>query len=239
MVTLQEIKRYIKEKILLVGNSGTGKTYCCVKIAVELSKLGHNVVYIDPEFGSQREFLRYTDDELANIDLRVVDSWTEFKNAVLEPSKCTLKIVDGLSEVINLHQKYLMDKWFAQGYVDIGDKRVEIKDPDSFRFPWNLYPTLYDEVRHIIYELLYNHSYHFLMTMHPLQGTEAKERLQEDLFRKFDCVIELRRLEGDTPNWEAIIRKNRGKEDHSTVMRTREHDRLLVKRMLNTVGGSG
>jgi len=212
MVRKEEIEKLVKEKILLIGEAGTGKTYNAVRVAGYLSERGQKVTYIDPEFGAERELLRLTDAQLENIDLRVCPEWGQFKEAIRERTDCYIKIVDGLSEAIELFRRYLEAKFTAQGFYVVSDKEFEIKDPDTFLLPWASFPKVYDEMKYILYEML-QHDYQVLATMHPLRASDAKQELEQSIKRKFDTVIEMRRSEGDSVNWYAVVRKNRGRED--------------------------
>ena len=154
MVKKEEIEKLIKEKILLVGEAGSGKTYNAVEIAGYLSEKGQKVMYIDPEFGAERELLKLTDAQLENIELKVCPEWVQFKEVISEDTDCYIKIIDGLSEALELFRRYLESKFIAQGFYLVGDKEFEIKDPDTFMLPWNTYPKVYDETRGVVYRLL-------------------------------------------------------------------------------------
>ena len=213
MVKKEEIEKLTKEKILLIGEAGSGKTYNTVQIAGYLSEKGQKVVYVDPEYGAERELLKLTDAQLENIDLKVCPEWIEFRDAICEEDAgCYIKIIDGLSEAIELFRRYLISKFISQGFYIAGDKEYDIKDIDTFMLPWNSYPKVYDEARNTVYELL-RHSYNILATMHPFKASDTKLELEQSIKRKFDTVIETRRSEGDNIVWYAIVRKNRGRED--------------------------
>jgi len=200
---------------LLYGDAGTGKTYSAVQLAKMLSIEGRRVIFIDPEFGAEKELLKLSDKELQNIELKITPDWVTFRDAVLSDDDCYIKIIDGLSEGLELFKRHLMKKFIAQGFFIIGEKEFPIKDLDTFTLPWGSYPKLYDEVKSIVYIIL-QHKYYILATMHPLKASEGKAELGQDIQRKFDTVLEMRRKEGDTINWYAIIKKNRGREDTTT-----------------------
>ena len=222
---------------MFIGDVGTGKTYQCVQAMKLLAENEKKVMFIDPEFGAEREFLNlgkeWWDTYGDNIILKVTPSWKDFKNACLDKeTKVFLKIIDGFREGMNLYRKFLEDKYKSKGYYIIGDKQFEIKDPDAWKLPWNLYPVVYDAIRDLIYELLKTeYEHHLLATAHHFGETDARERLKEDVFGKFDTVIELKASKtGDTPTWWAIIHKNRGREkpDQSNVLKTGLTEKLLT-----------
>jgi len=161
----------------------------------------------------------------------ITPDWKSFKHAVLEEKECFIKIVDGIKEAMELFKDYLEQKFIAQGYYIVEKNPIEIKDPDTFSLPYVMYPKLYDEVKNLIYELLrMEHNYHILVTSHWFGESDAKERLQEDIFRKFDTVIELKASKEETPTWWAIIHKNRGREKAgvSNVIRGNLTEKLLT-----------
>jgi len=212
VVRKEEIEKLIKEKILLIGEAGSGKTFNAVQIAGYLSEKGQKVMYVDPEYGAERELLKLTDAQLENIELRVCPEWMQFKEVIQEDADCYIKIIDGLSEALELFRRYLESKFVAQGFYVAGDTEFTIKDPDTFMLPWNSYPKVYDEARGVVYKLL-RHDYQILATMHPLKASDTKRELEQSIKRKFDTVIEMRRSEGDTIKWYAVVKKNRGRED--------------------------
>lgn len=217
MVTKKELRGLIKEKVLLVGNAGTGKTYAAVKVASALSESELKVVFIDPEWGSNKELERLTDSQLENIDLKITPRWELYKDAVLSNDSCYLKVVDGISEGVNLYRKFLEERFVTQGFYNIGEKTFEIKDPSTFVLPWNFYARIYDSVRDMIYEML-EHDYHILVTMHYIGDSDAKKSLEQDIYRKVDSVLQMERTSSEgKPAWFSMVRKNRGRDDFGIV----------------------
>ena len=116
----EELNKYIKEKVLFIGNSGVGKTYQCVQTAKFLAENGKKVIFIDPEFGAERElrnlgkewFDKYGD----NLELLVTPDWKSFRQAALDETECFIKIIDGIKEAMELFKDYLEQKFIAQGY---------------------------------------------------------------------------------------------------------------------------
>jgi len=237
MVKREELQKLIKEKILLVGEAGSGKTYTSVKLAEFIASHGYTVIYIDPEYGAERELLNLSDDALDHIELIVAKTWPELKNAIEQNNKCFIKIVDSFSDALEHYKRYLESKFIAQGYYLIGEKEISIKDPDTFKLPWQSYSKLYDAFRDCVFTML-EHDYHILTTMHPLKGTDTKESLQQDIFRKYDTVIETRRAEGDTVKWYGVVKKNRGREDETLFVKINDVANTLIKLFEKRLGGS-
>jgi len=220
MVKREELERKIKEKILLMGETGVGKTYQAVKIAELVASRGEKVVYIDPEYGAERELELLKDEVLDFIDLRVTPTWKEFELAVLQNDNCFLKIVDSLSDGFELAIRWLTDEYIRYGSYVIGDKEIPIKHRDVFVLPFQAYPKVYDGIRALCRKLV-EHPYHLICTMHPLvrttkegetASTDARLRLEEDIFRKFDTIIRLETYvdKDKVRRYDAYLRKHRG-----------------------------
>jgi len=219
LVKREELRKLIKEKILLYGDTDTGKTFASAKLAAFLVENNKKVIFIDPEFGSQRELDLLSDDILEGIDLRVVRTYPEFRDACMEDSDCFLKVIDGLSEGMELHKRFLEDRFIAQGSYTVKDKTFKIEDIETFSLPWQTYAKLYSDLKGVVYKAI-QHKYHFLMTMHPLKTTESRIELTQSIFRKMDTVLELRRDETSEGgvNRYGVIKKNRGVDVSNCVV---------------------
>lgn len=237
MVRREELQQKIKEKILLIGETGVGKTYTAVKVAEFVASHGKQVVFVDPERGAERELELLSDEVLANITLRDVPEWNEFKNAVWADDTCFLKVVDGLSEAFVASRMWLEDRYISQGKYMVGEGEVEIKDREIFTLPWQGYPKVYDAIRKICHELV-KQAPHIIVTMHSFGTTATKERLQDDVFRKFDTIMELRRRNVELPTprlvYDAVLKKHRGRPFEAFVSFSGYVDKLkdlFAKRM--------
>lgn len=220
----------MKEKILLLGETGTGKTYTCVRIAEALAKLGKRTVIIDPEYGSIRELELLPDEVLQNIELRVCPTWPQFQAAVERTdSEFFLKVIDGLSEAFVLSKRYLTDKFIKLGSYIVSDKEFKIKDTDTFTLPWSNYPKVYDNVRDVVWSCM-EQKPHVIMTMHPITGgTDARSDLLTDIYRRFDTIIRLETATGSDGGtyWRSFVLKHRGRGiPHGAVLR--DHISALI-----------
>lgn len=214
MVRREELEQKIKEKILLIGDTAAGKTFTAVKVAEFLARYGKQVVFIDPERGAERELELLGDEVLQNIVLKDTPEWEDFKKAIWSNDNCFLKIVDGLSEAFVGSKVWLEDRYISHGKYMVGESEVEIKDREIFTLPWQGYPKVYDTIRKICHELV-KQSPHILVTMHSFGTTATKEKLEEDVFRKFDTIMELRRKLDTTQTklvYDAVLKKHRGRQ---------------------------
>uniref|UniRef100_A0A6M3XLL3 Putative ATPase domain containing protein n=1 Tax=viral metagenome TaxID=1070528 RepID=A0A6M3XLL3_9ZZZZ len=246
MVSVEELKKMIKEKTLLIGESATGKTFIASEVAIALAGLGKDIIYIDTEYGCQKEFLRLSttgDKVLDKVDLRVKVRFDELFDSILEEGNCFLKIVDGLDELIRMNKEYLEDKFSQAGFYVMGEKTFDVKDKETFVLPWNFYPKVYGNAIDSIYKML-KHDYHILVTMKSLGETDAKKHVEDVIKAKFDTVIEtkkvLRSMEGSggviqTPLWYGTIIKNRGRENETSNVVTKNIHKALIDRFKELV----
>jgi len=136
-----------------------------------------------------------------------------------------LVVIDSMNEIMAIHKKYLEDKFIAQGFYIPKENVVEIKDPDTFSLPFQFYNKIYDEMLSVIYDMLQTNS-HMLCTMHPIGDTDTKKRVQSEIDRKFDTIIELSvTIEENKKVWYGVVVKNRGKD---IVVRIADVDKKLI-----------
>jgi len=236
------VKKMVKNKVLLRGASGTGKTHNALQVSFLFSRSGKKVAYVDPEWGCQKEIasIDVRDEDIANIDLYITTEWKKtlqqvgdgvyiggFVNAMgkIAENSYDLVVIDSMNEIMAIHKKYLEDKFIAQGFYIPKENVVEIKDPDTFSLPFQFYNKIYDEMLSVIYDMLQTNS-HMLCTMHPIGDTDTKKRVQSEIDRKFDTIIELSvTIEENRKVWYGVVVKNRGKD---IVVRIADVDRKLL-----------
>ncbi len=229
----EDLDTDIKEKMLFEGLSGTGKSNISMKIAKIYAMNDKKVIYIDPEAGTDKDkkkiFEDLTNKELENIELikatnietylKYMLGWKEDKsigsqiNIIQHGLNCDLKICDGLTTEIELYKTKLSRKFQSQGYYEIGGKRFDINNKDTWILPYQFYAKLYDQIKEALIEML-DHEYDIIATMHPLKQTEGQQDLQQHIYGKFDSVIRLNKqlLPTGFPRWNGTIVKNRGRE---------------------------
>lgn len=238
MVKRSELQAKIKEKILLIGETGTGKTFTSAKVANFVAGHGKKVVFIDPERGAGKELEMLSDEVLENIEFRDTPEWDPFKKAIFKNDNCFLKVVDGLSEAFVSSKIYLEDRYVAHGKYMTGkaEAEIEITDKEIFTLPFVAYSKVYDFIIKICHELV-KQSPHIIVTMHSFGGSEAKQRLEADVFRKFDIIFELRRTPKTTPPsivYDAVLKKRRGrpfKAFYAMPNYVEQLEKLFAKRM--------
>lgn len=228
-----ELDENIKEKLLLEGLTSSGKTLLAMKIAKIYALNGKKVLYIDVEFGTDREKKRVfgdlTDEELSRIDiihatdidtlLKYMLGWIEDKSVGSQEVKIQhgidydLKVVDDLVSEIDLYKAKLTQRFIRQGRYEIGGKLFTIENKDTFILPFNFYARIYEQITEALVTMLM-HNYDLVSTMHPLKDTESQQSLQEKIYMKFDSVVRLQKvlLPNGFPRWSAVIVKNRGRE---------------------------
>ena len=246
MVKREELEQMIKEKIVLIGDTGKGKTYTAVKISEFVASHGKDVVYIDPEYGSQRELELLSDEVLERINLKVTPGWLETKKAIESNDGCFLKVLDGLSEVFEQMKYWLQNRFILQGYYVAGDTDKEIRHKETFVLPFTAYPKVYDALRQSVRLLCNKQKPHVICTMHLLGETAARLRLSEDIYRKFDTMIRVRRdvaevkdtTTGDAINryvYDALLHKHRGRPI-TAVARMSDHVKAMKKLFAKRMG---
>jgi len=229
----EDFNKNIKEKMLFEGLSGTGKTKLCMTITSIYAMNNKKVLYIDPEKGTDKDaeksFGNLTDKELENIEmiyatnidtyLKYMFGWTEDKsigpqiNIVQHGLNYDLKICDGLGTEIELYKTKLSRRFQEQGYYEIGGKRFDIINKDTWVLPYQFYGKLYDQLKEALVVML-DHKYDIIASIHPLKQTEGQQDLQQHIYQKYDSVIRLNKqlLPNGYPRWNGTIVKNRGRE---------------------------
>ena len=245
MVKVDSVKKMVKNKVLLRGDSGSGKTHCALKVSFLFSENGKRVCYVDPEWGCQKEIVELVnsgeigEEQLENIEIYVTPKWKTDKVIevdegvylggfvnVFDELDGDLVVIDSMSELMAIHKRYLEQKFIAQGYYIPKEKEVEIKDPDTFTLPFQHYTKIYDELVGMVYKLLMRRG-HVLCTVHPIGDSDSRKRVEQNIDRKFDTIIELHTtVEDNKKVWYGIVRKNRGKD---VVARIGNVDEKLVE----------
>jgi len=229
MVDRKQLQSLIKEKVLLIGETASGKTYTAVRVAEHVALHGRMVVFIDPERGAGREMELLSDEALANIEFKDAPEWESFRKAVWSNDNCFLKIVDGLSEAFVASKMWIEDRAISHGKYMVGEHELEIKDKELFSLPWEGSAKVYDFIRKICHELV-KQSPHIMVTMHSFGKTATKERLETDVFRKFDTIMELRRRSVELPTprlqYDAVLKKHRGRPFEAFVSFTGHVEKL-------------
>lgn len=228
---VDSIRKMVKNKVLLRGESGSGKTHCALQVAFLFSRNGKKVTYVDPEWGCQKEIVELmsagviSEADIENIELYVTAKWKtdEVREIdegvyfggfvdVFDRLDGDLIVIDSMSELMAIHKNYLEQKFISQGYYIPRENPVEIKDPDVFTLPFQSYTKIYDELVGMVYKLLMSRG-HIVCTMHPIGDSESRKRVEQNIERKFDTIIDLyTTVEEGKKKWYGIVKKNRGKD---------------------------
>jgi len=229
----EDLNKNIKEKMLFEGPSGVGKTNLSLNITKIYAMNNKRVLFIDPEHGTDRDipkiFDNLEDRQLENIELvhatnvdtyiKYMYGWTEDKSIGTQINKLQcglnydLKVCDGLGTEIELYKAKLSQKFQSQGYYEIGGKRFDIPNKETWVLPYQFYGKLYDQIKEALVVML-DHKYDIITTLHPLKQTESQQDLQQSFYQKFDSVVRLNKslTPLGMPMWNGTIVKNRGRE---------------------------
>lgn len=214
----EDLKKNIKDKLLLEGLVSSGKTYIATRVTKLYAIAGKRVQYIDTEFGGDKEREKtwdgLTDDELDRIDLiSAPDMDTMLNHMISIEGQYDLKVVDNLSDEIDLYKTKLTRKFIKQGSYEIGGKIFYITDPDIFTLNFSSYAKIYDQLTEALIIML-QQPYDIIAAIHPLKTTDTQQALQERIYQKFDTVYRLEKDVGTGfPVWKGTVVKNRGREN--------------------------
>ena len=234
-MNIEELKKQRKFKILLVGDTGSGKTYTAVKLAVALAKVGKKVKYIDTEFGATEEFILEmdgVDGKVAEmIEYKVSGGYKEIVMEFNDFEGFDFVVLDGLDDLYYSNVSYIENKIVEAGSYVSGDKVVVVKDVDTFSLPWNMYSAVYNTLSNSLYKLL-NSNCNFIVCFKSMGTSDSKVRVEERIKAKFDTVIMLEKVvESNKIGWRGKILKNRGKPLDNMLIKD------VVGSLKNKIGG--
>ena len=178
-------------KLLMIGDSGVGKTHLCCEIARDL-----NAALIDVDMKAEPIIGKIAPD----ITRYTVEGDTPFIS-FLEKLKIVLKsdvdivIIDSLTELKDLIKRYVKSKIVSRGEFWVGgvertDSSPKKIDPDLFVVTWELYPIIYDKIRDI-FKAINTKNKSFIVTYHPPIEKASKGEIQmiQELKRICNMVI--------------------------------------------------
>lgn len=101
MVTLEEIKKKRKMKVLLKGGSAVGKTFTCMKIVNIALQAGKHVLYLDHERGAIEEIVNYFEkNNVTDIINFHHEDYFEFGDLINNIKKYTLEIENKVDLIV-------------------------------------------------------------------------------------------------------------------------------------------
>jgi len=199
-VSLSNLRSFAKQKYLIVGDTGTGKTRTAVELAVEFARNGKTVRYIDTEQGATNEFISILEElygsvekgieELGGrIDYRVAIKPNELIEALKDATKYDLLVLDSYYPLVQDNVRlYVRDLYLAQGYYKIGEKKIPIENPETFTLSGFMY-QLANEFEKKIFEKLLESRTNIVFTTKPIP--EEKSDKRNWLYGFFDVVLHL------------------------------------------------
>jgi hypothetical protein len=136
MVSLEDIKKKRKIKLLLKGGSAVGKTFTCIKIAHVALQAGKKVLYLDHERGAIEEIIHYFEvNNITDLQNFEHEDYFEFgdlvniikKYSVDSVNKVDLIIIDPLplTQVCRISATNDIKN---QGFYYQGEKVVKLED---------------------------------------------------------------------------------------------------------------
>ena len=218
-MSLADLKSFAKQKYLLVGDTGAGKTRTAVELAVEFARSGKTVRYIDTEQGATNEFISIFEELYSSvekgvealgdrIDYRIAIKPNELIGALKDATKYDLLILDSYYPLVQDNIRlYVRDLYLNQGYYKIGEKKIPIENPDTFTLSGFMY-QLANEFEKKIFEKLLESRTNIIFTTKPIPDEKSDKR--NWLYGFFDVVLHLYRSQDG--NHLAKVVKIRGKK---------------------------
>jgi len=158
-------------KMLMVGQSGTGKTHLCVNI-------GKAVKTVILDVDEKADVIVSKLDAEDTVTVMSGTPFTTFMDSLKKAinSDAELIVVDSLTELKDIIKRWLKNKILARGEFYIGGverKETTKIDPDTFLITWELHPVIYDRIRDIM-KAINSAGKSFIFTYHP--PTEAASK---------------------------------------------------------------
>lgn len=139
MVTLDEIKKKRKLKVLLKGQTAVGKTFTCMKIVDVALKAEKRVLYLDHERSAIEEIIKYFEDnnitELENFSHEDYFNFNDLifnikRYTVDNENKVDLIVIDPLP-LLQICRLSATDEIKKQGFYYLGEKLIKLEDIKS------------------------------------------------------------------------------------------------------------
>ena len=176
-----DLKRQSNLKVLLEGESGTGKTINAAKIALGVLDNGGSVLYADTEAeGSETivnviESTDYEESVVANLDYERVGNYDEMVSIFEKSDQYDLLVIDTLDHKHTFVLKAVTDA-----------KR----DGDA---DWNEYATIYSEEKEFMGEIG-NPETNIVATLDPDSGKDGKPKgAQTNVRGYFSAVVQTKK----------------------------------------------
>lgn len=199
MTTLQQLKEKSNKKILLRGESGSGKTHTTSRVIIEALDDDMEVMYVDTESEGSTTIVEmieqgdYEEEILEGLDYEQIDDFERFMDLISKDNQegYDILVVDTLDHKHTMALKEVTNAEMAS------------------EADWNQYPMIYD-VEKSIMELLSKPKCHVIGTIDPDSGKIDKPKgAQVNVHGYFNIVVDLTKSGGE---WGNIVRNwvNRG-----------------------------
>jgi len=179
-------------KVLMIGESGIGKTHTCV----EVSKVIKSVI-IDVDNGAEPIIQKLNAEEtVQRLDGTPYTTFLQSLKLAIK-SDAEMIIIDSLTELKEVIKRHIKDKILKKGEFFIGGVEREtpkrIADPDLFVLTWELHPAVYDNIRDIM-RAINSAGKSFIVTYHPPAGdkvSQGEAKILSELIRITDIVVQV------------------------------------------------
>lgn len=176
---IEELKRKSFLKVLLTGESGTGKTFNSSKVSLNLLERGADVLYVDTEAEGSTTLLElidvedYDDEVVDGLDYLPVDGLEEWYGAFEKSDEYDFMVIDTLD-----HKHSYVIKAVTDAKLD--------SNAD-----WNEYAQIYSKEKELM-EKIGKPNTNILATLDPDSGKSDKPKgAQTNVFGYFTAVVQL------------------------------------------------
>lgn len=227
MVTLDDWdENQIKIKIFLKGNSGTGKSRICVKMAGIMARSGHQVLYLDGEGGAERELKNLKGELTPEQNRRIeYEKFTNYKEmseklareVTKKGDRLKLVIVDPM-KLIDIARLSARDIYLAQGFAPSGYGMKDIKNKDAFDLSGTAYQLATTMVANFL-NLITNINQDIICTLTIKETKEKEYKYKNEYDATFDFVYEtLAESFNGNLVFKAFPKKRRGAKTTDSVL---------------------
>ena len=195
-------------RVLLVGDTGRGKTLTSLSVAKNFKTL-----YYDVDLGTEL-WVKSLNIDTEKVRILPIRDWNDYKKfdlSKLANKRPQLVVIDSLSELYEKYKDYVQSyvretgKFpmpVATGVVDLTKKGI---NTEFITLPMQLYGLLYDTILNVVTQAA-SYAEHTIITMHPLETrmavqlesgsntvihSSAKLSFLQGIYRKVDVIIKL------------------------------------------------
>lgn len=178
----EEIKQNSVMKVVLRAQSGRGKTYSSCVVAMEVSKLGGDVLYIDTEAEGSTTIVQlvesgeYEEEDVEGIEYRQADSYDSLMRLISDEKQQDYDLV--VVDTLDHKHSYAINQ--------------VVDDPKHESPDWNMYPNIYSLEKNIM-ETLGKAKTNIIATIDPESGSADKPKgCQTNVIGYFSIAIDIK-----------------------------------------------